>query len=284
VNHVRAIAFAALALLILGVPPVSPADAGACAFVLGFKAIHDQIPATVGDCVDDEGHNPQNGDALQHTARGLLVWRKADNFTAFTDGYRAWVDGPYGLQARLNTQRFSWEANPGALPIVVGSGSVAAPLPTSSPPPIQLAPGGPVFASQAPLAGDRTAPGQLNGPSGIAVDPQNFIWVADALNHRIQKFSAGGQPLAQVGTFGTTPGQFRFPFAVATDRQGNLYVADTGNNRIQKLSQAGQPLAQWGAFGTQPGQFGCGRGITLASQGNSYAADTCNNRLHVSAT
>ena len=38
---------------------------------------------------------------------GLLVWRKADNHTAFTDGYRTWVNGPYGLQVRLNTARFS---------------------------------------------------------------------------------------------------------------------------------------------------------------------------------
>ena len=30
--------------------------------------------------------------------------------TAFTDGFRSWVNGPYGLQERLNSARFSWEA------------------------------------------------------------------------------------------------------------------------------------------------------------------------------
>ena len=50
-------------------------------------------------------------------AKGLLVWRKADNHTAFTDGYRTWVDGPKGVQKRLNTQRFAWEANPEDLPL-----------------------------------------------------------------------------------------------------------------------------------------------------------------------
>ena len=77
-----------------------------CRFVLGFQALHAAIPTIVGDCVDDEQHNPANGDALQHTANGLLVWRKADNFTAFTDGYRTWVNGPNGIAERLNTQRF----------------------------------------------------------------------------------------------------------------------------------------------------------------------------------
>src|SRR6185312_1742852 len=28
----------------------------------------------------------------------------------FTDGARTWVAGPFGLQTRLNTQRFDWEA------------------------------------------------------------------------------------------------------------------------------------------------------------------------------
>src|SRR4051794_26833082 len=55
-----------------------------CEFALGFKALHDQIPDIVGDCVSDEAHNPDNGDAFQQTTGGLLVWRKADNWTAFT--------------------------------------------------------------------------------------------------------------------------------------------------------------------------------------------------------
>ena len=93
-------------------PPTSPA----CRFVLGFAALHDAIPSIVGDCLEDEQHNAANGDGLQHTTNGLLVWRKADSFTAFTDGYRTWVDGPNGVQERLNTQRFGWEANPAGLP------------------------------------------------------------------------------------------------------------------------------------------------------------------------
>lgn len=84
----------------------------ACRYVFGFQALHDQLSSLVGDCTSDESHNPANGDALQHTTNGLLVWRKADNFTAFTDGYRTWVNGPYGVQERLNTERFPWEASP----------------------------------------------------------------------------------------------------------------------------------------------------------------------------
>ncbi len=92
----------------------------ACQYTLGFKALHDLIPAVVGDCGDNESHGA-NGDALQHTSKGLLVWRKADNLTAFTDGYWTWINGPGGVAKRLNTQRFPWEANPGGLPVVTQS-------------------------------------------------------------------------------------------------------------------------------------------------------------------
>lgn len=108
-----------LALVIcLGlVRPVSAQTTG-CSFTFGFATLHDLLPNVVGNCVDNEFHDAQTGDALQHTTNGLLVWRKSDNWTAFTDGFQSWVNGPLGLQQRLNTQRFFWEANPDHLVIV----------------------------------------------------------------------------------------------------------------------------------------------------------------------
>mgnify|MGYP005844471111 CR=1 FL=1 len=104
-------------VVLLGLPPsLSGERTSACQFALGFEALRDQVPDVVGDCLENEHHNPENGDALQRTSRGLLVWRKADNFAAFTDGYRTWVAGPYGLQQRLNAERFEWERDTTATP------------------------------------------------------------------------------------------------------------------------------------------------------------------------
>lgn len=79
-------------------------------FILGFKTLADLIPDEVGEPLEAEHHDAPNGDGLQQTTTGLMVWRKADNWTAFTDGYRTWVNGPNGLQQRLNSERFEWEA------------------------------------------------------------------------------------------------------------------------------------------------------------------------------
>src|ERR1700694_4587568 len=88
-----------LAAFTLVIARAAPAAAAPCQFVLGFQTLHDLMPATVGGCLVDEHHNPANGDGLQETAGptgagGLLVWRKADNWTAYTDGYHTWVNGP----------------------------------------------------------------------------------------------------------------------------------------------------------------------------------------------
>src|SRR5712691_2185446 len=87
-----------------------PIPAASCQFILGFAVMPRLVPR-VGACLDNQSFSG-NGDAVQHTTGGLLVWRKADNWTAFTDGYRTWVNGPYGLQQRLNTERFGWEQRP----------------------------------------------------------------------------------------------------------------------------------------------------------------------------
>src|SRR6184192_1734166 len=86
-----------------------------CTFTLGFKTLHDMIPDTVGACREDEWHNAVNGDGLQQTTGGLLVWRKCDNWTAFTNGSITWLNGPCGLQTRPNEGPFyAWEGRLGA--------------------------------------------------------------------------------------------------------------------------------------------------------------------------
>ncbi len=113
-KRIRAAQFEAVDESSLMADPNSAAVKGAtaagssCAYVLGFRTLHDALPGAIGGCLDNQAF-AANGDALQHATGGLLVWRKTDNWTAFTDGYRTWVNGPFGLQQRLNTDRFSWE-------------------------------------------------------------------------------------------------------------------------------------------------------------------------------
>ncbi|MGI8912499.1 MAG: hypothetical protein ACR2JY_01715 [Chloroflexota bacterium] len=112
-SFVAAVVALLVSAIITGAEPVR---ADGCTFVLGFATLEALLPAQVGHCLDNEAFNPVNGDTLQHTSGGLLVWRRLDNWTALTNGYHTWVNGPNGLQERLNGQRFAWEANPDGLP------------------------------------------------------------------------------------------------------------------------------------------------------------------------
>jgi DNA-binding beta-propeller fold protein YncE len=73
--------------------------------------------------------------------------------------------------------------------------------------------------------------GQLNNPTGIAVDVAGDLFVLDTWNLRVQKFDAAGNFLLQLGGFGTDQGQFSYPEAIAADA-ANVYVADVVNDYV----------------------------------------------------
>ena len=69
----------------------------------------------------------------------------------------------------------------------------------------------------------------------VAVESSGHVYVADELNHRIQKFDSDGTFITKWGSRGAGDGQFDFPTGVALDSYSNVYIADGSNNRIQKF-------------------------------------------------
>ncbi len=104
----------------------------------GFKALADQIPSVVGLPLEAEQIAP-NGDILQRTTGGLMVWRKADRWNSFTDGSYTWILGPYGLQSRPNSERFAWE-QPATTTSAAPQPTLAPTVPPTPVPPISAPP------------------------------------------------------------------------------------------------------------------------------------------------
>jgi sugar lactone lactonase YvrE len=129
--------------------------------------------------------------------------------------------------------------------------------------------------------GGGPVPGNLLEPSGIAVDKNGVVLVADTGYGRIQIFDRDGALVRILGTPGRGPGEFRVPKAVATDADGTVYVADTGNQRIQVLTRAGAFVRMWGSEGSHPGQFRSPFGVAVSRNGLVFVTDAYNYRVQV---
>ncbi|HEV2476651.1 MAG TPA: 6-bladed beta-propeller [Candidatus Dormibacteraeota bacterium] len=76
-----------------------------------------------------------------------------------------------------------------------------------------------------PLArwgGPGAGPGQFSNPTGLAIDSQGNVFVADTGNNRVEELSPTGQYLAQ---WQAPPGGLKFTSKVALDDLGNIYLS-----------------------------------------------------------
>lgn len=117
--------------------------------------------------------------------------------------------------------------------------------------------------------------GEFFRPHGIAID-ENYLYVVDRGNGRIQKFDSEGKFISSWGTPGHEDGQFWEPYALALDASGNVYVADTNNYRIQKFSSDGEFIRKWGSKGSGDGEFEWPVGIAISGNEEIYVVDSIN--------
>jgi tripartite motif-containing protein 71 len=132
-------------------------------------------------------------------------------------------------------------------------------------------------------AGQGGLPGQLANPYDVASDLQGRLFVADDLNHRIQRFSAPPRyPYkGRFGAFGTAPGRLAYPRGIAVGAQGQIYVADTGNDRIDVFDRGGTLQGSFGLSGRAVGQFDAPLGVAADSSGIRAVADSVNGRIEL---
>jgi sugar lactone lactonase YvrE len=137
---------------------------------------------------------------------------------------------------------------------------------------------------------------RFNAPTGIVVDANNNVFVADSSNQCIRQISPSGfvTTYAGVGTssFGDGDAQsalFFTPGYLAIDAAGNLLVTDRNNNRVRRIRASDKKvftLAGNGARGFAEGavnkaSFGYLGGILALASGEIFVADINNSRIRL---
>lgn len=122
--------------------------------------------------------------------------------------------------------------------------------------------------------------GQFNQPTGIDVDHNGNVYVADTMNHRIQKFNANGGFITAWGSHGSGIGQFDMPVDVDVALIGGMtmvYVADSNNHRVARSDENGNMPTQL----VPPADAGRILGVSAPrGYGFVYATDPANKRIY----
>jgi YVTN family beta-propeller protein len=130
----------------------------------------------------------------------------------------------------------------------------------------------------------------LAGPTGVAVDGNGNIFVADQGNDAIRVFTVGGNITTVAGNgtpgysgdgFPANKAQLNAPEGVAADGTGNIFIADSLNNVIRVVTPDGYIETVAGMYGTG-GYNGDGIPATSASLSFPYAVAISGNNLLIS--
>ena len=130
---------------------------------------------------------------------------------------------------------------------------------------------------------------RLRDPRGVAIDNKGNIYVADAFNGRVVKFTEDGRFVGSVGGSGDDGGSgtdassshFRQLMGVAFNPSNNqLYVVE-GSERVLILNLDLSLLGSFGERGRGEGQFSSPMGVACSTAGNVYVADSGNRRVQI---
>lgn len=139
----------------------------------------------------------------------------------------------------------------------------------------------------------------LNFPTAVAVDRHGHVYIADTLNHRIRKLTAGTGVISTIAGIGqrrfsgdggpATAAALNEPAAVVCDDDGHVYIADQSNHRIRRVDCRNGLITTIAGTG-EPGYSGDGMpaaesalsgpsGVAIDPDGSLYIADTFNGRI-----
>lgn len=139
------------------------------------------------------------------------------------------------------------------------------------------------------FGGKTNVKSRAGGPNFVALDRQGNLYTTEAMDGRVQKFTADGTFLSAFGDLEDRPGSFgrqfkpipgmHGPIGICCDRQNRLWISAAGG-RVQQFTSDGRYLRGIGEEqGSESGQFLAPHGLAIDSRGHLYVVDAYNHRI-----
>lgn len=120
---------------------------------------------------------------------------------------------------------------------------------------------------------------KVKKPYGVAVSPDGSVYASSETLNKISRYDSNGGLKAQWGGKGSAQGQFNQPLGLAIDKKGNVYVADYNNHRVQKFNANGIFVMQWTSAANAGDTLAYPYGAAVDKNFNLYVSDTANQRI-----
>ncbi|MBV8551273.1 MAG: choice-of-anchor D domain-containing protein [Acidobacteriaceae bacterium] len=129
----------------------------------------------------------------------------------------------------------------------------------------------------------------LSDPSGLALDANENLYIADSGHSLVRKVSTGSGIITAVagsGAYGysgdsgvATNAELSKPVAIRVDAAGNIYIADQAINFLREVQAADGVITTLSAVASGSAALAGPGGLALDSSGNIYASSAGNNTV-----
>lgn len=129
------------------------------------------------------------------------------------------------------------------------------------------------------LGGSGESLGQFRYPYGLAPGADGLVFVAEALNGRVQVARADGQPAGRIGSYGVRLGELYRPKGITLSADGAVWVSDARIGVVQVFRPSGECLDVLRDEEGEPFRFDAPAGLDFGPDGSLYVVELAHSRV-----